>query len=897
MPELDPSATVAQCAIATAVGGSRYLQRLLDHPPDGFDPARLATPLSSADITSLLHAFPVPDEAGLAHALRETRKTVMMQVIGRDLGGLADLSEVMATVTALAEQSVRFALARLTEWLVAVHGEPIGVDSGTAQSLLVVGMGKLGGGELNVSSDIDLIFLYGEEGETSGPRAIANHEFFTRLGRKLIAALAEYTADSYVFRVDMRLRPYGDSGPLVMSLDMLENYLHTQGREWERYAWVKAREITGAPVDALTALVIPFVYRRHLDFSAIASLRELHGQIRAEVARRDLHENIKLGPGGIREIEFVAQVFQLVRGGRDPGLRLRSTLATLTRLEQRALLPAAAVADLRSAYIFLRNLEHRLQYLEDQQTQDLPDSPADRAVIAQMMGFADIGAFDAALDAHRGRVTRQFEAVFAGAAPSAAATPLATLWAGTMSEAQSQSCLADLRFGDTTVAAQRLRDLRAGPAYRRLAASGQRRFDRLIPHLLELAGASAHPDAALERVLRVLESIGRRESYLALLVEYPTALEHLVGLAAASPWAAEYLGRHPILLDELISPQGLAAPDWPALAASLRSEVDEADGNTERQMDLLRHFKQVQTLRLLGQDLAGALPLETLSDHLSDLACVILSEVLRQAWAGLRTRHRDAAQFAIIGYGKLGGKELGYASDLDIIFLYEDDHPEAPEIYARLAQRINTSLTSLTPAGVLYETDLRLRPDGASGLLVSRVAAYADYQRNKAWLWEHQALTRARFVAGEPRIGTQFERLRVEILRLPRDLDSLRREVSAMRARMLDAHPNASGLFDLKHDHGGIVDVEFVVQYLVLGYAAQHAELTGNIGNLALLKLAGQLGLIPADLADLAHHSYREFRRMQHALRLQGEPYARVPYEDVDPLVRPVRTLWEAVFG
>ena len=351
-----------------------------------------------------------------------------------------------------------------------------------------------------------------------------------------------------------------------------------------------------------------------------------------------------------------------------------------------------------------------------------------------------------------------------------------------------------------------------------------------------------------------------------------------------------------MLLDELISQQASEPPDWASLAIQLEQELAEAAGNTERQMDILRHFKQVQTLRLLSQDLAGTLPLETLSDHLSDLACLILKEVLRLAWEGLRTRHRATAQFAVIGYGKLGGKELGYASDLDLIFLYDDDHPDAADNYARLSQRINTWLTSFTRAGVLYETDLRLRPDGASGLLVSRVDAFAEYQRGKAWVWEHQALTRARFVAGDQAIGAAFERLRVEILRLPLDRAGLRSDVQAMRSRMLDGHPNKSGLFDIKHDRGGIVDVEFIVQFLVLGYAHRHAELTANIGNLALLKLAGGLGLIPVPLAEAVHGSYREFRRMQHALRLQGEQYARVPKERVGELVRPVAALWAEVF-
>jgi glutamate-ammonia-ligase adenylyltransferase len=891
-----PDHRPVQALLTAAAATSRYLKHALDHPPPCFDPACLSRPLSAQDIRALLDAGPAQDEAALASRLRQVRKAVMMHVIARDLGGLADLNEVMQTMTALAEECVRFALRHLDPWLTQAHGPPLGGQSGRAQSLLVVAMGKLGGGELNVSSDIDLIFLYAEEGRTEGPRIVSNHEYFTRLGRRLINALGEFTSEGYVFRVDMRLRPYGDSGPLAMSLEMLENYLHTQGREWERYAWVKAREITGQAVDELTALVTPFVYRRHLDFSAIASLRELHGQIRAEVKRRDLHDDIKLGPGGIREIEFVTQVFQIVRGGHDAGLRLRPTLATLACLAQRQLLPADAVEQLSAAYVFLRNLEHRLQYLDDQQTQMLPAGAGDLAAVARAMGFPEATQLRAELERHRACVTRHFEAVFAGAAGNGE-HPLEGLWTGTIAGDEAQTRLRALGYEDPARVLERLHDLRAGAAYRRMSASTQARVDKLVPRLLELAAQFEHPGTTLERLARVLQSIGRRESYLALLLEYPGALGRLAALAAASPWAADYLAQHPVLLDELISQEAFEAPDRTSLAAQLRQELDEAAGNTERQMDLLRHFKQVQTLRLLSQDLAGTLPLETLSDHLSDLACLILGAVLRLAWQGLRTRHCEQPRFTVVGYGKLGGKELGYASDLDLIFLYDDEHPDAADNYARLSQRINTWLTSFTPAGALYETDLRLRPDGASGMLVSRLDAFAEYQRSKAWVWEHQALTRARFVAGDPAIGTGFEQLRVAILRLPRALPALSAEIQEMRSRMLAGHPNTSGLFDIKHDRGGIVDVEFIVQYLVLGFAHRHAELTGNIGNLALLKLSGSLSLIPGSLATAVHHSYREFRRMQHALRLQGEQYARVPKERAGELVGPVIELWTEVFG
>jgi glutamate-ammonia-ligase adenylyltransferase len=876
---------------------SRYVRRLLAHPPQLFDPTQVTRPLERDGIRHLLQDAHGASEAVLYRRLRHVRQAVLLQIITRDLNGLAGLDEVLATITALAEESVRFAVSELSAAAEQRYGVPQGARTGAPQRLVVVAMGKLGGAELNVSSDIDVVFLYPEDGETTGARAISNQEYFTRLARRVIGALGEYTSDGAVFRVDTRLRPYGESGPLVTSYDMLETYLHSQGRAWERYAWVKARGLMEPVHPELETIVAGFVYRRHLDYSAIASLRELHAHIRTEVARRDLHDNIKLGPGGIREIEFIVQLFQLVRGGHDPSLRLRATRAALHELQRHGILPADAAADLQAAYVFLRNLEHRLQYLDDQQTQQLPSGPEERDLVARAMNCADYAGLLAALNPHRERVTRQFEAVFADKSAAQSVHRLSAIWLGRVEEGAGIDQLSELGFEQPQAVLQRMRQLREGQLYRRMAASTQARVDRLVPHMVEAAAATGHPDQALERLARVLEAIGRREAYFALLLEFPSALRRLADLVAASPWAANYLAAHPMLLDELISQQAIELPDWPSLGQRLQAELDHDEGNTERQMDILRHFKQVQTMRLLVQDLAGTLPLETLSDHLSDLACVILSHVLRLAWQGLRTRHRSQPRFAIIGYGKLGGKELGYASDLDLIFLYDDDHLDAAENYARLAQRINTWLTSYTAAGVLYETDLRLRPDGASGLLVSRFDSFAEYQRTKAWTFEHQALTRARFVAGEADIGQAFERLRNDLLRMPRALPKLKEEVMAMRQKMLEGHPNRSGLFDVKHDRGGIIDVEFSVQYLVLGNAHRYPELTGNIGNLALLKLAGRLGLIPTAVADAAHASYREFRRLQHQLRLQGEEYARVSKERAIGLVEPVLLLWETVFG
>ena len=873
---------------------SRYARRLLDAEPqlahDGWD-----RPFAPAEMQALLANAVDSDEAALRRALRDLRKRVIVRLMARDIAGYADLAEVVATTTALAESAIGFALPRLDQALSRQYGSPRGGESGEAQQLHVIGMGKLGGGELNVSSDVDLVFIYPEDGETDGAQPLSNHEYCTRLGQRLIGALNEVTEDGYVFRVDMRLRPYGDSGPLVMSFEMLENYLITQGREWERYAWIKARPLTGNRGAALMQLVRPFVYRRHLDYSAFASMRDLHRQIRTEVERRELFDNIKLGPGSIREIEFIAQVFQLIRGGREADFRRQPTLEVLALLAERDLVPSAAVRELVEAYVFFRKLEHRLQYLDDHQTHTLPQGAEDQLAIAQSMGFPDYAALSSELNMHRAHVTRQFEQIFAAAPQEQQA--LAALWQSS-DPAQNIARLSSLGYRRAAVLQQRLAALRESPRYRQMPAASHSRLERLVPLAIETAATMNDPDTTLERILELFESVSRREAYLALLEEYPLALARVAELVSVSGWVAQYLTQHPILLDELLDTRTLyAAPDWPALKRALRARLDDAAGDIERQMDILCHFKHAQTMRFIAQDLAGTLPLETLSDHLSDLACGILSEVLRLTWTALRTRHRETPRFAIIAYGKLGGKELGYVSDLDIVFLYDDDAPEAPENYARLAQRINGWLTSITPAGVLYETDLRLRPDGASGLLVSPLASFREYQQTHAWDWEHQALTRARFVAGDPDIGREFEALRIAILRKRRDLPALRRDIVAMREKIYAAHPNRSALFDLKHDRGGIIDVEFVVQYLVLGHAHACPELTGNIGNLALLKLAGRMGLIPEAQALAAHEAYREFRRRQHRLRLAGDRYARVARDAVGAQVQAVLDLWRVVFG
>ena len=871
---------------------SRYARQIMDADTNIGGELQLAgiRPWTKAEMREFIEA--AGNDAALGVVLRRLRRRVMLRTLARDLAGTAPLGEVCGAMTALAEISLEFAQSAAESQLREQFGVPTG-ESGKPQKLMVIGMGKLGGGELNVSSDIDLIFIYPEDGETrGGPRQLSNHEFFSRVGRILIGILSEPTAEGYVFRVDMRLRPWGDPGPLAMSLDALETYFITQGREWERYAWIKARALTGEAHAELEASSRPFVFRKYLDFGAIAAMRELHAQVRAEVARRELADHVKLGPGGIREIEFIAQAYQLIRGGRDAELRTRPTLAILEFLAQKGILDAAAARALAEAYLFLRRLEHRLQYLDDAQTHSLPADAGDRARVAWAMGFGNWKAFLKALEQHRGVVSSNFEQVFSTQdAPRHALMPV---W---LHADEHRQRLDELGFQDSAEVAARLVELRGSTRYAALPDASRSRYDTLIPRLIEAACTRPNPDQTLERCLELVDSISRRAAYLALLDEHPQALARVAELAGGSPWAAEYLQRHPIVLDELLDARVLqSAIDWGKFGKQLRRQLADHASDTERQIDILRETHHAQIFRLLAKDLGGTLLVEQLADELSDLADVMLQVTLEICWTQLRNRHAEFPRFAIIGYGKLGGKELGYASDLDIVFLFDDPHEQAPEIYTRLAQRLNNWLTMRSGAGVLFETDLRLRPDGDSGLFVCSLDHFRKYQRESAWTWEHQALSRARFCAGDASVGAAFEAERRNILGTKRDAEKLRGDVLDMRDKLLEGHPNRSGLFDIKHDRGGMIDIEFMVQYLVLAHSHEYPTLLANDGNIALLHVAAARGLIPALDAERMRDAYRAFRRRQHALRLAGERYARVPRDEMAAHAQATLDLWRRVF-
>jgi glutamate-ammonia-ligase adenylyltransferase len=886
---------------------SHYLRQLLAARPEivGWLTEHVAQVVNVELMLRFIEIEAPSDDESLKRTLRRLRQRVMAVLIVRDVCGFASLAEVVETMTLLADVTTNFALDWWHRQLTAQYGEPLD-SQGRAQRLLIVGMGKLGGRELNVSSDVDYIFVYPESGQTAG-RAdgggkIDTYDFFLRLGKRLIAALGEVTGDGQVFRVDMRLRPNGDSGPLVGSLDALENYFITQGREWERYAWIKARIMNEGDnlqpewAATLEKIARPFVFRKYLDFGAINAMRDLHAQIRREVARKDMAEHIKLGPGGIREIEFIAQVFQLIRGGRDPVFQIRPTLRVLALLVNRRLLPAESEYELASAYQFLRRLEHRLQYVNDAQTHMLPSDAEERIQIAAAMGFADWLTLSSVLEGHRACVARHFEQIFSD--PEEGTHSLAGLWFGQTEGDDALEQLSALGYRKPQAMLERLNAFRQSGRYLQLATSSRERLDALGPRLIDAAAATPTPDSTWKRGLDFLEAISRRGAYLALLQQYPQALSKVAELIGASSWAAEYLTRHPLLLDELLDPRLYdVVIDWPAFRAELERYLAQHADDTEREMDILRETHHAQVFRLLVQDIAGLQTLEHLSDHLTELADILVQVTLDLCWCKLKKRHREKPRFAVIGYGKLGGKELGYASDLDIVFLYDDADPEASELYTRLGQRINTWLSSRTSAGILFETDLRLRPNGDSGILVPSVDSFRDYQLKNAWVWEHQALTRARFCAGDPFVGGQFEAIRIEILRQQRDISKLKEEVLAMRQRMRDNHASKNeNEFDIKQDEGGIIDVEFIVQYLVLGHAHAYPELCSNLGNIALLGIAAELGLIPLELADEVRNAYREYRRMQHANRIDGRPSAGIDKTLISERIGKVRALWKVVF-
>lgn len=878
---------------------------------------------------------PLSDPETLDMAMRELRRKVLVSLASRDMTGRADYFEVVRTMTDLAESCISHCVAVNSRVLAERFGVPKNAQ-GVPQDLLVVGMGKLGGAELNVSSDIDLVFIYDEDGETQAApdfpqsrRSLSNHEFFERLSRKVIASLNDLVGPGFVFRVDMRLRPFGDEGPIVDSNGMIEEYLYAQGRDWERFAWLKGR-VVNTPVFSsqqqfdsarqyLEHLVQPFVFRRYVDFSAISSLTRLHEMIRAETARRDAGRdrgiNVKLGRGGIREIEFICQTFQITRGGRNPDLRGRSTLPMLQELAKAGVLPEKTTQDLAQDYVFLRNVEHALQYVDDQQTQQLANDPIVEERIARMLGL-ERQEFLAKLDRIRRFVASTFDGIFHIDKDPVKTDGWPSGWQAGGEQAVDGLIkkFSSLGYKDPEAVARHLSSYLTGRKITTRSQQAREQIMRFIVMAAENSQKWAHSktgdalgDDIFLRCLNFLEVIAGRPTYVALLNQYPKAAARVGRMLAVSRWAADYLTAHPVLLDELVvetSPITDDSPvDWSGWKERLKKRLLASADDHEQQLNLLRDAHHGALFHLLMSDLDGIISVERLADQLSALADAVLGLVIEMAWPTVPNRHCEVPHFAIIGYGKLGGKELSYASDLDIICLYEDSDPNAETDYIRLVRRMMSWLTVPTSSGILFDIDMRLRPNGDNGLIVSSMEMFRRYQRNTdgngAWDWEHQALTRARFCTGDENVGRLFEEERRYILTQPRDPEKVAASVVNMRAKMLAGHKLVSGLFDVKHDRGGMVDVEFIVQMLVLAYASSHPVLVNNWGNTRLLATAAQEGLIDAEPANAAAAAYRHYRNLQRSIRLRlGESApARVDPEGIAADRKAVLTLWENVFG
>ena len=885
-----------------------------------------------AQIGAAVDAAETDDQ--LARALRRQRARHQVRIIWRDLTRQADLVQTCRDLSDMADASIDLAY----QWLYARHcqqfGVPTGRRSGEPQQMVVLGMGKLGAVELNLSSDIDLIFAYPEGGETVGvKRPLDNQEFFIRLGQRLIKALDPMTVDGFVFRVDMRLRPYGSSGALVLSFNALEQYYQDQGRDWERYAMIKSRVVAGDQVAGaqLQEMLRPFVYRRYLDFSAIEALRTMKQLIQQEVRRKGMADNIKLGSGGIREVEFIAQAFQLIHGGRDLSLQQRPLLKVLSTLEGQGYLPPAVINELREGYEFLRYTEHAIQAIADRQTQMLPDGAQDQARIAFMLGFADWSAFHEQLMYWRGRVAWHFGQVIADPDEEQGAESEVVVggeWLPLWEEAQDEEAacrqLQEGGFADASKALKALASLRGSPQLRAMQRLGRERLDAFIPRLLAQAVEHANPDLVLERVLPLVEAVARRSAYLVLLTENPGALRRLLTLCAASPWIAEQITRFPLLLDELLNEGRLFKPPLaPELAAELRERLTRIpEDDLEQQMEALRHFKLAHRLRVAASEIAGSLPLMKVSDYLTWLAEAILEQVLALAWRQTVAKYGTPLRtdgtlcdpgFIIVGYGKVGGLELGHGSDLDLVFIHDGD-PQAEtdgpksidgaQFFTRLGQRIIHLLTAQTNSGQLYEVDMRLRPSGASGLLVSSLGAFARYQENEAWTWEHQALVRARVLVGSEDVGRAFEQVRASILGKARDLPTLRQEVSEMRAKMRDnlgSKSTAAGTganafevsapFDLKQDAGGIVDIEFMVQYAALAWSETHPPLLRWTDNIRILEELEKAGLMPVEDASLLREAYKAYRSAAHRQALQKDAGV-IPGDQFADERRQVMRIW-----
>ena len=826
--------------------------------------------------------------------LRRYRAAASTRLIWRDLLELDDVDATLAGATRLAEECLQLALTALEQEFASRHGV-VRDAAGSAQQLVVFGLGKLGGGELNFSSDIDLVYAYPHNGESDGARPLAAEEYFARLGQRLARLLDETTAEGFSHRVDLRLRPFGTAGRVALSFAGMDQYFQREGRDWERYAWIKARAVAGdiAAGEAWLETLRPFVYRRYLDFTALDGLREMKAAITAEVARKDRLDDIKRGPGGIREIEFLAQALQLIRGGREAALRERRLLPALRALVEGGQMAASDGEDLIHAYRFLRRVENRLQMLRDAQTHCLPNDPLDRSRIAVGLGYADWDALLVALNEQRERVGVEFSALLAPRQGQAAPDVLSSYWR-VLPGGGSAEVLAEAGFADANGADQSLREFAQSLGVKSLSDSARARLDRVLPALLHAATRSPQPDAALRRVLGLLQAILRRTSYLALLDEQPSALTRLVNVLARSALLSERLVAFPLLLDELLDtrvagPMPDAQEMQDACASALQIDDPEAALRALNEVRLALSFR----MALAFHD--GRQRAVDCTQQLAQLADAVVVTVLQMAEADMQRAHGTVpgGRFAIIGYGSLGGVELGFGSDLDLVFLY--DSPAGVEgsdgarpldsgrWFARLAQKVMALLGAVTAAGRLYDIDVRLRPDGGKGALVSSLASYTEYQRERAWTWEHQALVRARGVAGDASLLADFEQVRALTLGRAREHDVLFGDVLKMRARMrAELDRSDAGRLDLKQGAGGLVDLEFVLQTGVLSQAQHTPSLCEPRATPLLISALAAAGWLPEATAQALHEAHATLLDVGLGCTLDRRPRIAVPTPGIE---------------
>lgn len=899
------------CSEFVAQTASRQPQFLLDLMSSG----DLFSTAVRDNYTNQLSNYDIQNDAELMKILRQFRNKQMMRIAWRDLAGWSDLNETLSDLTALAESCIQFTLDYLYQQACHRRGTPVLAD-GTEQGLVVLGMGKLGAWELNYSSDIDLIFAYQQDGVLADRKETSYGEFFSRICRQLVKVLDEVTADGFVFRTDIRLRPFGDSGPVIMTFDGLENYYQTQAREWERYAMVKVRPVAGDKQggEQFMAMIKPFVYRRYLDYGAFEELRSLKQQITLELQRKDRMENVKLGPGGIREIEFIGQAFQLIRGGQDTALQERSIQPILALLGEKDLISAEDSKQLISSYRFLRRVENHIQEFQDRQAHDLPRSERDQAILAFSLGYQNWDDFKSALDQIRQQVHSVFIGVFSIQEMDKAPQCSEQIWMEQTDEEICLNRLSELGYQQPEQIFNILEQLKTTSAIKRLTTKGTNTLNKLVPKILESLAKEKNASLVLQRLCALFEALAGRNVYLSLLAENDNALQQLLTLTAASSWISEYLSKYPSLFDELLDTRSLYDPlDKMALQQQLAEQLARSDpSDIEQLMFTLRKFKQINVLRVAAADIMGAAPLMVVSDYLSYIAEVILEQAVKIAWTILSEKHGippDTSElqmcFGILGFGKLGGVELSYTSDLDLVFIcdYPDNNAltdgrkqiSSAQFYATLGQRIRSLLNTQMLSGMAYEIDMRLRPSGDSGLLVSPLNSYENYLKKEAWTWEHQALVRGRFITGDTATQEKYEAIRDRILCLTRNESDLKQEVREMREKMREILAKSNkDIFDLKQGIGGITDIEFIVQFCILAWSEKHPELTKFTDNMRLLDALAEQQLLSQEYVSTLKQAYCIFRDRGHKEALQGNK-ALVTQEELVEIRKQVADIWQDI--